>query len=392
MSAAKTSDVLALRADASRCVKCALCLPHCPTYRLKGEEGDSPRGRIELIQSLAEGAIVPTPGVLEHLDGCLDCRACEAVCPAGVPYGRLIDGARSMLGAHGRTAFLTRLLCRLVSRPAALAAALVALRPSAFLAPPRLRPYLGAVRRLPRLARGPAEGKPVALFLGCIARTLDTEALAAGARLLAAAGYRVEVPRRQTCCGALAQHGGDREGAAALAHRNAEAFAGDAPIAAGASGCTAQLLEYEALLGDGGAFSRRVRGVSDLLAEAVEDGRLRFRTGAPLRVALHTPCTQRNVLRSQAPARCLAALPGITVVELPPGCCGAAGSYFLDRPRDAERLREPLLAAVRKARADMVLTTNVGCRLHLAAGLGADEAPPVKHLASFLAERLDKPG
>ncbi len=382
--------MLALRTDAARCVKCALCLPHCPTYLLKGEEGDSPRGRIELIQSLAEAALTSTPATLEHLDGCLNCRACEAVCPAGVPYGRLIDGARSTLNAHGHAAVLTRLLRRLVAHPATLAAALAMLRPLARLAPKRLRPYLTAARRLPRLARGPANGEAVALFLGCIARTMDTEALAASAELLAVAGYRIEVPQRQSCCGALAQHGGDRKTAVALARRNGEAFADCATIAASATGCTAQLVEYETLLEDGGAFSRRVHDVSDLLAQAIEDGRLHFHSGTPLRIALHTPCTQRNVLRSDAAARCLAALPEITVIALPPGCCGAAGSYFLDRPEDAERLREPLLNAVHEAQPDLVLTTNIGCRLHLGAGLDEQKTPKVQHLASFLAQRLVK--
>lgn len=384
---AQSSSIIA---DAQRCVKCALCLPHCPTYRLKGEEGDSPRGRIALIQAVAEGSLIPTAATREHLEGCLTCRACEAVCPAGVPYGRLIDAARAELPIRGRASPLSRLVRRAVAHPALLAALLRAGRVLALpLLPRRLRAVLsGAGARRPRLARGPAGGRPLQLFLGCVARALDTDALAASAELLAAAGHRVEVPRRQSCCGALALHAGRRGEAQRFARRNLAAFRGAAPVVGTASACTVQLREYDRVLGAGGDFARRVTDAGSLLAAALEDGRLVARRDAPpRRLALHTPCTQRNVLRSDAPRRCLAALPGLAVTELAPGCCGAAGSYFLDRPRDAAALRAPLIRAIADAGAECVVTTNVGCRLHLQTGLGRG-GPPVMHLATFLAERV----
>lgn len=377
-------------ADAQRCVKCALCLPHCPTYRLKGEEGDSPRGRIALIQAVAEGSLIPTAATREHLEGCLTCRACEAVCPAGVPYGRLIDSARAELPIRGRSSPLSRLIRRAVAHPALLAAVLRAGRVVAMpLLPHRLRAVLGgAGTRRARLARGPAGGHPLQLFLGCVARALDADALAASAELLAAAGYRVEVPRGQTCCGALAMHAGRQGEAAGFARRNLAAFRGTAPVVGTASACTVQLREYDQVLAAGDAFARRVTDAGSLLAAALEDGRLAARRETPpLRLALHTPCTQRNVLRSDAPRRCIAALPGVEVVELAPGCCGAAGSYFLDRPRDAAALRAPLIRAIADAGVERVVTTNVGCRLHLQAGLG-HSGPRVMHLATFLAERV----
>lgn len=392
MPCQKTPDRNSLATDAERCVKCALCLPHCPTYRLKHEEGDSPRGRIALIQALAEESLAPDSATRAHLDGCLACRACEAVCPAGVPYGRLIDGARAVLAGGGRGSRPARLLARAAQRPRWLARLAPLLRPLARLPLPRplarLRPYFGQLRAQPRFAGGPADGRPAALFLGCVARTLDGVALASAAELLAAAGHRVSVPPGQTCCGALALHSGDRAAAARLARRNLAAFPDDAPVLACATGCSAQLVEYGGLVADGDAFSARVEDICDTLARLLETGRLPLDNGAQrARVALHTPCTQRNVLRSDAGRRALAALPGIEIVELPPGCCGAAGSYVLDRPEDSERLRAPLLDAIRTARADCVVTANVGCRLHLAAGLGAP-APEVLHLATFLARRL----
>lgn len=382
-----------LIADAERCVKCALCLPHCPTYGLKGEEGDSPRGRIELIRALAAGALQPTAETIEHLDGCLACRACEAVCPAKVPYGRMIDGARDRLSARSRSGLTADLVRRLAAHPRWLGRTGSVLRGTArFLPLPgslsRLRPHLRSLNRLPRLARGPDDGRPVSLFLGCVARALDTRALVDSARILAAGGYRIEIPEGQTCCGALALHAGERRSAERLARRNLAAFRDALTIVASATACTAQLAEYGELIADGEEFGRRVTDVSELLAQVVT-GRGMHPAGArPLRVALHVPCTQRNVLRSDAARRCLQAIDRIEIAELPRACCGAAGSYFLERPEDAEALREPLLAAIRRARPDYVLTTNVGCRLHLAAGLGGKE-PEVLHLASFLARHLE---
>ena len=380
-----------LIADSERCVKCALCLPHCPTYGLKGEEGDSPRGRIALIQALAEDSLTPSAATREHLEGCLTCRACEAVCPAGVQYGRLIDNARARLPVSGRPHPLSRLVRRAAAHPALLAAGL---RAGRLLARLGLPVPGGAALAHSSRARGPrpvgAAGDPtVKLFLGCVARAVDSEALRASAALLARAGYRVEIPPGQTCCGALHMHAGERDAAEALARRNVGAFAPDDPVVGSASGCTAQLLEYDRVLGEDGGFARRVTDVAALAAAALESGRLRPDPAArSVRVALHVPCTERNVVRSDAMRRCLDALPGVTVTELPPGCCGAAGSYFLDRPDDAAALRRPLVAAAGAASADCVVTSNVGCRLHLASGFAKGKGPPVTHIATFLEGRV----
>lgn len=380
-----------LEQAAGRCVKCQVCLPHCPTYRIKGEEGDSPRGRIALIQALAEGSLESNATVVEHLDGCLTCRACEAVCPAGVPYGRLIDGVRNELHARKSGGVQHRLLQLATRHPRSLSAILNLFRhPARWLlsSHARFRPYAKALRPMPELAQGSKEGEPVALFLGCIARSADTDTLASSAKLLAAAGYRLVVPLRQTCCGALAHHDGDRKHAVGLAQRNARAFASQERIVATASGCSAHLGEYDSLLGDEGDFSKRSTDITEMLADALESGRLKIRNDTTLHIALHTPCTQRNILRSDALQRTLAQVPNVTVTQLPMGCCGAAGSYFLDRPHDAEQLREPLLDAIHASHFDYVVTANIGCRLHLDAGLAEGHAPEVLHLATFLARLL----
>jgi glycolate oxidase iron-sulfur subunit len=378
---------VSLEAGAARCVKCQVCLPHCPTYRIKGEEGDSPRGRIALIESLLEGSLEIDAQTIEHLDGCLTCRACEAVCPAGVPYGLLIDGARGKFDARKSRGPRQRLLHIAIRHPRALARILRALRLPARLVVPRsarLRPYVEALAPARKLAQGVEQGEPVALFLGCIARAADTGALAASAELLAAAGYRVDIPPDQTCCGALSAHDGDPKQAQRLARRNVDAFAHHDKVIASATGCTAQLAEYDGLLARQG-FNRKIGDVTDMLADALETGHLVIHNDQPISVAAHIPCTQRNILRSDGLTRALAQVPNVQVIGLPLGCCGAAGSYFLNRPDDADRLREPLVNAIHAAEPDYVVTANVGCRLHLGAGLAGDKALQVLHLASFLA-------
>jgi glycolate oxidase iron-sulfur subunit len=410
-------------AEADLCVKCGLCLPHCPTYLDSRNEADSPRGRIALMQGLATGMIAQTAKLEQHLDGCLSCRACEAVCPAKVPYGLLIDAGRAQLAAQ---------------RPARVRA----LAPLSFLlSRRRLRRLLGGLLRLyqrsgiqrllrgsgvlgrgklarlegllPPTAQGQIAGRLLAatarvpaptligstgerlqLFVGCVSDLAERETIDAAAHLFAACGYALQSPAAQTCCGALDQHGGRPAAARALAARNLAAFDGDAPIVALASGCGASLLDYATTLGSAESrrFAQRVRDPMRLLLARAE--RLPLQA-LPARVALHVPCTQQNVLRdAQATRALLACIPAIELLELEAAqrCCGAAGLQFVTQPEQADRLLEPKLDAARRLQPDYIVSANVGCSLHLAAGLRrAGLKVPVLHPLTLLARQLKAP-
>ncbi|MBX3712485.1 MAG: 4Fe-4S dicluster domain-containing protein [Lysobacter sp.] len=366
----------ALQALADRCVQCGLCLPSCPTYALEGLESESPRGRIALARALDDGRLAPTPATETHLDHCLGCRRCEAVCPARVDYGAILTAARA--GQRKRRPPSTRQRAAewLAARPRTLSALLALYR--------RIWPLLPrAARPLPRPAsavRAQAsgiEGPTVAVFTGCVARSYETGLHAAIRRLLASIGQHAVFPDGQTCCGTLHAHAGDHATARALAARNRAAFAEADTVLTLASGC------HEAV-------ADAVDGTRDAIVHLAEHAdRLRF-APRPERIALHLPCSQRNVVRSdRALHQLLARVPGLEVIVLDAGfgCCGAAGTQMLTDPARAVRFRQPLLDQLAASGATRLLSANIGCRLHLANGT----ALPVQHPLELLADCLARP-
>lgn len=401
-------------ADADKCVKCALCLPHCPTYRETLDESESPRGRIALMQGFASGALALSPRLAAHLDRCLACRACEAVCPAEVPYGKLIDAARLALSQAGHSEpWRTRLFAHLVRgrrtrawlqrllraaqalKLTAMARVLGLSRAAALL--PRLGPV--PVWREEYLPAGPPAGE-VMLFLGCVAQMVEPGVSAAAITVLSALGYRVRIPAAQVCCGALDLHAGRRALAKRLAEQNLIAFAApqnpNVPVLSTASGCGATLAEYAGLGSerDPAAFQSRVQDISAFLAGTPRIGALDLRPWSA-RVLVHHPCTLRNVLRAdKAVVQLLRRIPQLQVESVPAetGCCGAAGSYLLNEPEMADRLAARIAEALAARRPDAVASSNVGCALHLRAALQRRGLTiPLLHPVEILAQQLPSP-
>ena len=381
------SRIVAL-ADA--CVLCGLCLPHCPTYTLDRVEGESPRGRIMLFKGLAEGRLSPEPAATAHLDHCLGCRHCERVCPAQVRYGDLLLAGRAALRERVPARWKQRLVEGLLPRRGALR---LALRLGTWLG----RAFPGPWRRLPPTPPGasfapqyPARGArrgSVGLFLGCLGPHYDAAAARAAIALLTRLGWDVTLPPAQTCCGAAHRHAGNEAGAARLDAINRAAFAGEvAAVLTLASGCHESVAQ---------AFGGEVP-VREALVFIARDERLatlRLRPAAPgTRVALQLPCTQRNVTRGAASVGpLLAHLPGLEITPLPDaGCCGAAGAHMLTEPARADALRAPWLDAIARTSAATLCSANVGCRLHLAVGLGdRGLAVATRHPLELLADHLD---
>jgi glycolate oxidase iron-sulfur subunit len=388
-----------IKSEADQCVKCGLCLPHCPTYRKTQDEGDSPRGRIALMQALAEDRLPAQGRLTVHLDRCLACRACERACPSGVRYGELIDTARALIGPSrpaGRTPLHDGLLSWTAAGPGRLRRARRLLRlyqASGLrwlarrsgllrgLGLERADALLPAMSSAPRRRReyyppqGPERGR-VALFAGCMTDLCTPTILDASIRLLTLAGYGVHLPSGQGCCGAMHLHAGDLAQAAALAQRNLSAFNAleVEAVLYTASGCGTTLREYAIAPGQkpaGKDFEAPVRDVTEFLA-GIEWPADMVCVPLARRAVIQDPCLQRNVLRDVTPPyRLLERIPGLAVSALPGNelCCGAAGTYMLDQPEMADALRADKLEALRGSGAEILVTSNIGCALHLAAGL-----------------------
>ncbi|MEN8802785.1 MAG: (Fe-S)-binding protein [Thiogranum sp.] len=377
-----------------RCVKCGLCLPHCPTFILTGNEADSPRGRISLMQAIDQPDAQYTAGFFRHLDQCLHCGACEAMCPSRVPFGRLMDTARAAIEPHRKRSPANRVLRRMalhcIASPAWTKALAIAIRTYQRLGLQWLvakAPCLPVIvkhlnRLLPTVLESdnPSARKHVTeqrgvvnLFRGCAGSLFDQQSLNAAQRLLESLGYRVNVPPQQGCCGALHQHNGDPDTAARLADGNWRAFsANSGPVLVTASGCTAHLSGYNNLYENepANAFAERVNDIAHFLCRQ-NRANVQFR---PLEetVAVYIPCTHRNALRQQQDILdILSWIPGIEPLVINPqgGCCGAAGSYMLSQPELSGRLREPLMDTLVQCGARLLLTTNIGCAIQLQAGL-----------------------
>jgi glycolate oxidase iron-sulfur subunit len=370
-------------ADLAACVACGLCLPHCPTYRLTGEEPASPRGRIAAMRSVADGSAEVDRTFARFMDLCLACRACEDVCPSHVPFGRMIERARVQVEPlrTRRARFLRWLgLDVVLPRPALLWLA-AALQPiGRLLLPRRVRSLVP--RRSEPFGRLPRSTEPVgeprgtaALLAGCVQDRWFRETNRATIRVLARAGWRVVVPREQRCCGALAAHNGRLETARRLAERNLRAFgAGADVVVVNAAGCSAHLKAIGELIDteDARRFSAKVRDVTEVL-----DGLDGFDPLAA-RVAYHDAC---HALRAQRirerPRGLLGQIPELEVVEIPEGdvCCGAAGLYNVLEPAMSSELRRSKAEAIVSTGASVVASANPGCTMQIAAGLrelGAD--------------------
>ena len=407
----------------NQCVHCGLCLAYCPTFSLLGTEMDSPRGRIFLVKSLAEGRMSLSDSTVRHLSLCLDCRACETVCPAGVPYGQLIEAAKAEIerqrpGGPVRRIFRWLNFGLLLGHPRLLALAASGARLYQASGLQRLARRSGLIRRLPgtlpawdallptipsKAARAapprltPAEGPRrarVALLTGCVQSVVFGAHNRATARVLAKNGCDVVVPDGQGCCGALNAHGGDHARALAMARSTIDTFeaAGVEAVIVNTSGCGAHMKAYGHLLADDPAYAARakrfaasVQDLAEFLAREPLRGPL---SPVPLTCTYHDPChvVHGQKIKSE-PRQLLAQIPGLRLVELVESdwCCGSAGIYNLTQPEMATRLLHRKVGHVLATQAEAVVTANPGCILQIQAGLSAHDAKVnVLHLVEIL--------
>lgn len=386
----------------SDCVHCGFCLPTCPTYVLWGQEMDSPRGRIHLMKAVNEGAEL-TDTITGHFDACLGCMACVTACPSGVQYDRLLEQTRAQVERNAERPrgdrALRSAIFALFPYPSRLRRLTGPLRLTQMVGVDRLISRSGLLDRIspalamlhhltPELTRRedlpeviPARGEQratVALLTGCVQDAFFSGVNAATARVLAAEGCRVIVPRGQGCCGALSGHSGREEEAASFARRLIETFAAyDVDrVVVNAAGCGSAMKEYEFLLRDdpsalprAAEFRAKVRDLSEFL---IELGPRAKRHPLEITAAYHDACHLGHAqgIRSQ-PRELLRGIPGLDLREIKDAsiCCGSAGLYNILNPQPARELGISKARNVIDTGAELLVTANPGCIMQIALGV-----------------------
>jgi glycolate oxidase iron-sulfur subunit len=404
------------------CVHCGFCLPACPTYVLWGEEMDSPRGRIYMMQKASQGEAPLDQTFRQHMDNCLGCMACMTACPSGVQYDKLIEDTRAQVErniprASGDSIF-RRLLFATFPHPARLRAlagpmflyqrsgmqallrqsGLLRFAPKRFAAMEALLPVVPAsfARSMP--VNTPPAGRQrrrVGMLTGCVQQVFFAHVNAATARVLAAEGCEVVAPENQPCCGALMVHSGLEDQAAAMARTIIEMFerADVDTVVINAAGCGSTMKEYGHLLRDDPQWAERAQGFSakcrDITEILCELEPVAERNPLPLRIAYHDACHLRHAQGvHQQPRQLLAGIPGLEVAEIAESslCCGSAGVYNLLQPEPAAELGDRKVANLLETKAAAVVSANPGCLLQLMSGLRRRgvKAMPAFHMVELL--------
>ena len=427
-------------ADLYRCVHCGLCLSSCPTYSTLRVETESPRGRIALMRAVHEGRVGISDRIVSHWEMCLQCRACEAVCPSGVPYGRIMEYTRAQTLAQDkqgaalkrvdrfflraalphpkrlRLGFrLLRLYQRSGLRRLARGCGLLRLLPETLRQmeaqlPDLKEPFFGPTTRVypaqpatslahPEVARE----RTVALLSGCVMPLMQGDTMRAAVRVLARNGCNVEVPARQVCCGALNLHAGDLETARRLARRNIDVFLGagaDRPgykIITASAGCGSNMKEYGELLKHDPQYAEPARRFSQLTVDITE-----FLAQLPLtppqgrvnrRVTYQDPCHLAHAQRiTQQPREVLKAIPGLELVEMEASsmCCGGAGFYAMVQPDLSGKILDTKMGNIEATGAAQVVTANPGCMMQIEQGLNGSGCPAADRRVAHVVDLLDE--
>jgi glycolate oxidase iron-sulfur subunit len=410
--------------DLYTCVHCGFCLQACPTYLETGLESESPRGRISLMKGVNEGRIPINDTVLSHWDMCIQCRACESVCPSGVPYGNLIEDTMANVKKIRKNNIIKRfmlsvMLNKLVTKSVYLKSLIFAMRIyycSGLRYVVRKTKILNLIwpklyhleKLMPNIYGRPFKANnqtyktnkknsiDVQFFSGCIMPMVQGDQMRNAVDVLTQNGCNVNLPSTQQCCGAINSHVGDMEVARDLAKKNIEAFTNDfdVPIIVNSAGCGARMKEYTHLLKDDDEyfeksekFAKRVKDINEFLNEIpLTYANDAFKCSVTYQDSCHLSNAQGI---RQAPRSLLNKIPGVEFKELSESniCCGAGGTYMFSQQEMSGKVLIRKIENIQTTQAEIVATANPGCFMQLEKGISdAGLSIKVKYITDILKE------
>ena len=384
------------------CVHCGFCNATCPTYQLRGDELDGPRGRIYQMKQYFEG--VPANREMQlHLDRCLTCRSCETTCPSGVNYSRLLEIGREAIERElprsiwqrtqrwGITWFLNsgwvfNASVRLAQR-------------FDWLLPKPLRDSIPKVKPKITMVVGQhltQKGRRVLMLSGCVQPILAPNTNAAAKRLLDRLGISIIEIEQKHCCGAVGMHTSQVEQGKQQARQLIDYWwpqitTGVEAIVFTASGCGVSIRDYGTLFGDDKQYAEKAKTISDLavdlsqlIAREIKDQNITV--DKPKRVAFHSPCTMQHGLGLKGVVEQLLMNAGYQLCHVadPHLCCGSAGTYSILQPKISKQLQVNKQAALTVDTPDVIATANIGCQLQI----GNGSSVPVVHWVELLNDAL----
>jgi len=379
------------------CVMCGMCIPHCPTYQLYQTETESPRGRIALMQAINKKQIKADAKALLHIDHCLGCLNCETICPSRVPYGELIDEFREAFNQSINKPLLSKLILKQAARPNGFKSlASISNKPalkqliklSSAMGITPINPLTTSPELKTFYASNPSAHNSnhgeVSLFTGCISETTDYNTIKDAIFILNRLNFDVSLPEQQACCGALHQHNGQKEIALQLfKEKQSQIKKLDAkPVLFFSPACGAHLLK-----------DRNVNtiDVRSFILKELKQQSLVFSKPTQV-VALHESCSHLNMIKLKTlNTDLLECIPGIKIIKSlkPSLCCGAGGLQSINYPQQAQALLREKIKSFDIAQADILLSDNIGCSLHIKTAISEyNPSIEVMHPISFLARQL----
>ncbi len=377
------SHASAIEAILRKCVHCGFCNATCPTYQLRGDELDGPRGRIYQLKQFFEGEPANVE-MLKHLDRCLTCRSCETTCPSGVKYSQLLEIGKQAIERELPRPAWDRLrrwgIVRFINSGWLFAGLIRIGQALSGMMPRGIRQTIPVRQTL--VARNVAtHSRKVLMLAGCVQPALAPNTNILAANLLDRLGIEVIETQGKHCCGAAAAHTSAPEYALRQARQLIDSWwpyieAGVEAIVVTATGCGVSVRDYEQLFADDPAYAQKARRVSslycdliELVAAEIESSGLSVKVPAK-RVAVHTPCTMQHGLGINNRVERLLDSAGYEICQVEDAhlCCGSAGTYSMLQPGLATQLRENKIRALSKDRPEVIATANIGCQVHLVQG------------------------